>query len=200
MGIKTPETTRTGDVVSMAESLSNAEDILRGLSVGVSAFNRWSFTNRGDLDGQWQLIRTWNLEKKEFYKNVEPEPVSYYGYAIISRFLPKHSTVVSTDPIEDPDIFSQTIKTPSGELTTFILNKSSREQTVEIKMDGNRDTTFYLYRAVQEEISKPVYKMNPIKNFNIKSGKSIKMTVPAESIHALTTIHLLHEESAIKNR
>ena len=73
-GIKNPETTRTGDVVSIAESLSNAEAILRGMAIGVSAFNRWSFTNRGDLDGQWQLIRTWNLEEKMFYENIEPEP------------------------------------------------------------------------------------------------------------------------------
>ncbi len=200
MGIREPEKTRTGDVVSMAESLSNAEDILRGLSVGVSAFNRWSFTNRGDLDGQWQLIRTWNLEKKEFYDIVEPEPVSYYGYAIITRFLPKHSTVVSTEPIENDAIFSQTVKTPSGDITTIILNKSDQEQTIELQMDGINESTFYLNRAIQQEVSEPDFKMNPVNTYSIKPEALLSLTLPAESIHALTTIHLLHEEPAVKKR
>jgi hypothetical protein len=38
------------------------------MEAGVSAFNRWSFTNRGDLDGQWQLIRTWDMENKKYLK------------------------------------------------------------------------------------------------------------------------------------
>jgi hypothetical protein len=55
---------------SFQAALSNAESILRGMEAGVSAFNRWSFTNRGDLDGQWQLIRTWDTEKKEYYQEI----------------------------------------------------------------------------------------------------------------------------------
>ena len=200
MGIREPEKTRTGDVVSMAESLSNAEDILRGLSVGVSAFNRWSYTNRGDLDGQWQLIRTWNLEKKEFYDNVKPEPVSYYGYAIITRFLPKHSTVVSTEPIDNGTIFSQTVKTPSGDITTIILNKSNKEQTIELEMDGINEVTFYLYRAVQEEVSEPGFRMDPVNTYSVRPGAVLNLIVPGESIHTLTTIHLQHEDQAAGNR
>jgi len=35
---------------------------VRGINAGVDGFNRWSFINRGDLDGQWQLLRTWQSE------------------------------------------------------------------------------------------------------------------------------------------
>jgi len=46
--------------------LSVAEKVLRGLNAGVDGFNRWSFLNRGDQDGQWQLVRTWDLEHKRY--------------------------------------------------------------------------------------------------------------------------------------
>ena len=75
-------------------ALSNLESILRGMDVGVHAFNRWSFTNRGDLDGQWQLIRTWDIEKKEYLKDVVAEPTAYNGYGIITRFNANNSRVV----------------------------------------------------------------------------------------------------------
>jgi len=198
VGLKDPEATKTGQVVSIGESLSNTEDILRGMAVGVSAFNRWSFTNRGDLDGQWQLIRTWNIEKKEFYKTIKPEPVSYYGYGIISRFVPKYSTVVTTEPVDNPEILSQTVKTPGGDVTTIILNKSDQEQTIMLTMDGISKKKFYLYRAIQREILSPDFKMNPIQKIKIKDGKEITLIISAESINTLTTKYLLHEETVKK--
>lgn len=193
-GIKNPESTKTGDVVSIAESLSNAEDILRGMAVGVSAFNRWSFTNRGDLDGQWQLIRTWNLEKKEFYQNIEPEPVSYYGYGIITRFVPKHSTVVLTEQIENQGIMSQTIKSPSGEITTIILNKSPEDQEIQLVMTGVTNKELYLYRVTEPEVLKPGFKMNPIQKIMVRNEKEIALSLPPKSISTLTNFHITHDQ------
>ena len=56
---------------SFKAALSNAESILRGMAAGVGAFNRWSFTNRGDLDGQWQLIRTWDMENQKYLDKID---------------------------------------------------------------------------------------------------------------------------------
>jgi len=197
-GIKNPESTKTGQVTSISESLANAEAILRGMAVGVSAFNRWSFTNRGDLDGQWQLIRTWNLEEKTYYKTIQPEPVSYYGYGIISRFVPKYSTIVLTDPINNPDILSQTVRTPGKDLTTIILNKSDQEKTIILSMKGIGHKTFYMYRAIQEEIIQPGFRMNPIREIKLRNEEEVTLTLPPESIYTLTTMHVLHEELAKK--
>jgi len=49
---------------SFKASLSNASDIFMGMNLGVDAFNRCSFTNRGDIDGQWQLVKTYNIPTK----------------------------------------------------------------------------------------------------------------------------------------
>ncbi len=48
---------------SYANQLVNAEKVIDGLNAGVDGFNRWSFTNRGDLDGAWQLVRTFDPQK-----------------------------------------------------------------------------------------------------------------------------------------
>ena len=57
------------------------------MNVGVDGFNRWSFTNRGDLDGQWQLVRTFDTNTWQYFKRVAPEPVPYFSYGILTRFL-----------------------------------------------------------------------------------------------------------------
>lgn len=80
---------------SFATSLSNASDVVCGLNIGVDGFNRWSFVNRGDLDGQWQLVRTYDIEKKCYTKDVTPEKCAYCGFAMLSRFLGKYASMLA---------------------------------------------------------------------------------------------------------
>lgn len=181
---------------SFAAALSNAESVLRGLSAGAGAFNRWSFTNRGDLDGQFQLIRTWDIENKMYYDKVEVEPEAFYGYGIITRFMAKHSFVVATDTIANPAILSQTLKNDDGKLTTYILNKSDSAQVVRIMMTGVDKQKLYQYRASKEEVTAPGFRMDPLKEFEIKDGKIIEVDLPARSITTLTGYRSLHDEMA----
>jgi hypothetical protein len=171
---------------------------LRGLSSGVSGFNRWSFTNRGDLDGQWQLIRTWDSDNRKYYDNIEPEPAAFYGYGIITRFMAKHSSVVYTDTISRPDILSHTLKSEDGIITTYILNKSDSAQIVTIKMTGAGDQRLYLYRVSENEISSPDFKMNPLKEIDMRDGKIIEIELPAKSINTLSGFRSMHEDPARK--
>jgi hypothetical protein len=39
-------------------SLKDTELLIRALNLGLDGFNHWSFTNRSDLDGQWQFVDT----------------------------------------------------------------------------------------------------------------------------------------------
>jgi hypothetical protein len=181
---------------SFAAALSNAESVLRGLSAGVSAFNRWSFTNRGDLDGQWQLIRTWDIENQKYLDRVEPEPVAFYGYGIISRFMAKHSSVVFTDTIANSSLLSHTLKSDDGHLTTYILNKSDSAQIVTLKMTGSGNHKIYLYRVTEDELTKPGYRMDPLKEIIISEGNIITLVLPAKSINTLSGIKSKHEDPA----
>lgn len=182
---------------SFTAALSNAESILRGLSAGVSAFNRWSFTNRGDLDGQWQLIRTWDIVNKKYYDRVEVEPAAFYGYGIITRFCEKHSSVVFTEPVKNPEILSQTMKSPEGMLTTIILNKSDNAQVLRIKIMGAVSQQLYLYTAAEKEVTRPGFRMDPVKKIGLKEGEELILELPARSINTLTGFKSLHERPAL---
>jgi hypothetical protein len=67
-------------------------------------------------------------------------------------------------------------------------------------MDGINESTFYLYRAIQKEVSEPGFRLDPVNSYSVKPGAVLNLTVPGESIHTLTTIHLLHEDQAAGNR
>jgi hypothetical protein len=181
---------------SFAAALSNAESILRGLAVGIGAFNRWSFTNRGDLDGQWQLIRTWDIEKKKYLEKVEIEPAAFYGYGIITRFCSKQSSVLNSESGNDPDILSQTLKSPKGELTTFIINKGDKARTIKLKIAGNYKPHFYFYLVNEQEVNKPGFRMDPVRQITIKDGEEIVLEISGKSIYTLTHLNVLHESPA----
>lgn len=181
---------------SFEAALSNAESILRGMEAGVSAFNRWSYTNRGDLDGQWQLIRTWDIENKKYYKEIEIEPVAYYGYGIITRFCIKNSSVLLTESNGNPNILSQSLKSPRGEMTTYIINKDEKEQLIKLTISGISNQHYFLYCVTETEIDKPYYKMNPVKEILIANDEKITITIPGRSINTLTHINTSHEEPA----
>ncbi len=171
-------------------ALSNMESILRGIEVGVHAFNRWSYTNRGDLDGQWQLIRTWDIEKKEYLKEVVPEPVAYYGYGIITRFNAKNSKVVETTVSDNPDILCQTLESPSGELTIYILNKSNKVLNADIQIESHIEGELFLYQITKPTLNDENFKLNPIKSYSQLKNKVITVQLPAKSISTLSQFNL----------
>ena len=181
---------------SFNAALSNAETILRGLNAGVGAFNRWSFTNRSNLDGQWQLIRTWDTLNHQYYTKIETEPQAFYGYAILTRFCSKYSAVVPTDTILSPDLLSQTIRNDKGELTTYILNKGNEGHNIDLTYKGASPGKLYQYTVTEEETSKPRFRMDPVKMIFAKDGVKNHLEIPARSINALTSIHSLHDDPA----
>jgi len=181
---------------SFKAALSNAESILRGMQAGVSAFNRWSFTNRGDLDGQWQLIRTFDINAKQYLDNVEIEPEAYYGYGIFTRFLDKHSSLVFTSTVKNDSLLTQTAKNSAGELTTWLINKGTSDVSVNLNISGAEKTDFYLYTITEKKVSKPNYRMDPEKDLIIEEGREIPLTLPGKSITALTNKKLMHEDLA----
>jgi hypothetical protein len=175
---------------SFKAALSNAETILRGMEAGVGAFNRWSFANRGDLDGQWQLIRTWDMDNRKYLKHVVIEPVAYYGYGIITRFCVKHSEIVSSKIKGVSDVLSQTLKSPSGKLTTYILNPGDNALNIDLKINGRVNQDFYIYRVTEKEINAPDYKMEAIQHFTLPVSKVLSFKMPPQCIYTITQYNL----------
>jgi hypothetical protein len=182
---------------SMEAALSNAHDILLGLELGVDAFNRWSFTNRGNLDGQWQLIRTWDAVNEKYLVHVSPEPVAYYGYGIISRFLIKNSSVLATEVEAGEELMSQTLKSPDGRISCYLLNLGDEAREVQLTFKSTTGK-FYRYQVTEEEISDPNFQLNPTDDYKMKDGKAKSLTLPAKSITVLSHMESYHNELAEK--
>lgn len=74
------------------------DDFANGLAALVKhltqiGFNRWSFLNRGDLDGVWQMVDTWDSKQGALLKTFRPRLNSYFTYGLISRLTAKHSSL-----------------------------------------------------------------------------------------------------------
>ncbi len=176
----------------------NAEKVLVGLNVGVDGFNRWSFVNRGDLDGQWQMVRTWNPNLWDFYKNVTPEPVPYFSYGILTRFTAKHSTVMLATS-DDPEVIVAALRSPKGQTTIFILNKSGKEREASLRIAGLKDhLSMRQYQVTEAELLKPSFTLTALAtvNANTKTDR-IRIALPGKSITAYTTFQLADDADGI---
>ncbi len=184
---------------SFEAALSNANDVFRALRAGADGVNRWSFTNRGDLDGQWQMIQTFNRDSKTYLKEVVPENEAYFGFGIISRFLSKQSSTVSCKTSQtDSILMSQALLSRSGELSVFILNKSKEEQVVNLNIDNLPKKIMNIYQTTKEIVTKADFELNTIHQFN--STKSEKLVLPAYSITAVSSYALKHSDKGITNQ
>ncbi len=185
-------------------ALSNAETIVRGIRAGVDGFNRWSFVNRGDLDGQWQLVRTWDITNKRYYDEVTPEPVAYYGYGIVTRFLSKYSSrmpdsIASTPGSSAETLLTVTLKSPGGNLTTYLLNLGESPIHISIRYDGlPKPIAVNGYQTTEKAVSSPGYRMDPIRQWKLKPATPvIEDDLHPRSITVVTTFELRHSDSGI---
>jgi hypothetical protein len=183
---------------SFAAQMLNAEKVAGGLNAGMDGFNRWSFLNRGDLDGQWQLVRTWNPISWDYYKQVAPEPVPYYSYGILSRFTAKHSSVLDVRGGGDR-IIATALRSPKGNLTVVVLNPCDQAKSFRLSLDGLRETrTLHTYRVTETTVQNPDYRMEPQQAVELSPAKAdLSEELPAKSITAYSTYKLAHTEPGI---
>jgi Cellulase (glycosyl hydrolase family 5) len=183
---------------SFNAALSNASDIIHCLNLGVDGLNRWSFVNRGDLDGQWQLIRTWDPDKKTYQKKVLPEWEAYLGFGIVSRFIGKYSRIVrSSIPPHLHGVHAAALVSRTGELTAILLNSGEADHNVQIEINGHRhDGRLYLYQVTREIPGGPDPNLEPSEMSADNSGQ-IAALLPAKSISVLTNYRLTSEDNGI---
>lgn len=183
---------------SYAAQMLNAEKVLVGISEGVDGFNRWSFANRGDLDGQWQLVRTWNPNTWDYFPTVTPEPVPYFCYGILTRFAAKHSSVLAV-AADHPDIVATALRSPRGETTIWLLNKSGHGQKISLRLAGaDAPLEFRRYEVTEAAVKEPSFKMAPQATVTVAPGQSIMDAVlPARSLTAFTTFRLADDADGI---
>jgi hypothetical protein len=153
--------------------LKNASLVVRGINAGVDGFNRWSFTNRGDLDGQWQLVRTWDIDNNKLLEEFTPQPNAYYQYAMLTRYFPKHSGVLATTVdapfgLKDRKLVATALRSPKGNLTVLVVNESHHSAAVNIDFDGlAKPVRLQRYSLTKEAEDKTSVVLNPERSFEV---------------------------------
>ena len=121
--------------------LKDCELIVRRLNAGADGFNRWSFLNRGDLDGAWQFIETLDRQAGKLLQDFTPYPNTYFGLGLLSRFTAKHSAVLACR-VEGGTmqqwqrVFAVALRSPQGHLTLAVVNDAPQEFDLALDLEG----------------------------------------------------------------
>lgn len=181
---------------SFDAAISNACDVIRGLRANVDAFNRWSFTNRGDLDGQWQLVKTYDIPNKKYLSVVNPEPEAYYGFGIISRFLSKYSKVLECNMnISEEEVMSIALMSPKGEISIILVNKANESRSIIMNVKNFEGEKLNHYLVTKDKVNETGFKLEPVSRY--EDFKKLKIDLPSRSISNLSSYHLLQDDKGI---
>jgi len=183
---------------SFEAALSNASDIIKGINLGVDAFNRWSFTNRGDLDGQWQLIKTWDIKGKKYIEKVIPEKEAYYGYAMLTRFIGKYASVLNICNNQNFEgISAAALRSKDRSISIIILNQNDEEVKTEMSLlNIEEKKDFYFYQISKETLSAEDFKLESQSNI-LEFREKFLITLLPQSITVLTHYNLRHDDSGV---
>jgi hypothetical protein len=125
---------------SFKASLKDTELLIRALNLGVDGFNHWSFANRGDLDGQWQFVDTWDRQWKHWLDEAVPHRDSFYVLGLSTRHLPHRAQVLATEvqgaEVQGcPRVWAAAVRSPNdGSLTVLIVNDADRAWDVHLSL------------------------------------------------------------------
>jgi hypothetical protein len=179
---------------SYESGLKDASLVVRGINAGVDGFNRWSFVNRGDLDGQWQLVRTWDIDRGRLLDRFEPQANAYYQYGMLSRFVPKHSSVLATR-VEAPfgagerTLVAAALRSSKGNLTLIAVNESHREADAVIDLNGLAGpATLYRYAMTRAERDRTDVQIRPGRKLD--AAKAFADRIPPLSIVVYSSYRL----------
>lgn len=166
--------------------------VLKMINAGCDGFNRWSYLNRGNLDGQWQMIDTNDVNTNILYTTINPHPNTYYLYGLLTRFIAKKSAVMDCSS-DNGNILAAALKSPGGQYSIIVMNTSTADAcnagfTV-YSLDNSK--TFYRYRMTPNEKDLVNVTIAPTGSFTVSPGaETFSDTVSANSIYVYSTYNL----------
>jgi hypothetical protein len=188
---------------TFAAALKDAELVVRAMNLGVDGFNRWSFVNRGDLDGQWQMIQTWNPETHSLVKQIIPAANSYFVYGLLSRFTAKHSWVLRTEVAGGqldglPGVFAAALRSPAGHLTLAIVNDASCPWEASLEIHELGESKLFTYQVASEQSDRPSLEIQPLNSFKAGEGSPVhSQNLPPRSLTLFSSYKLYHHSRGI---
>ena len=189
---------------SFKSTLKDVELIIRALNLGVDAFNRWSFINRGNLDGQWQLVDTWDNERICLLDRFTPHPNSYYGIGLLTRFNSKYASVLETSVDGglwegNERVFAACTQSPGGAYTLYVINDGPETFSGQFHLKNMTRESLYRYRISREKHeAKKDIRIDPEQIYERKgTGFIFNDDLPPFSITVYSSFLLKHEARGI---
>jgi hypothetical protein len=184
--------------------LAGSELVVRLANAGVDGFNRWSFLNRGDLDGQWQLVDTWDPLHKKLLAEFPPHPNSYFCLGLLSRFTAQHSAILASHvrggEIADwRRVFCAAFRSPAGNLTLAVVNDAPAEFQLKLVLQAlPKPARFYRYRYGDTQQDRPDVMVNPQIEFSLTpETNELEDTLPKNSLTIYSTYKLEHDSPGV---
>ena len=180
--------------------LKDVQTLIRGMNIGVDAFNRWSFNNRGNLDGQWQLIDTWNPEEICLLDTFHPHPNVFYLYGLISRITPKASKIYKCEVIGGADTSYQRIYAScagnKSQKNIYLTNDSDNEFSGRIELAQHKNEPWYVYEVYQEKHADRV-EIDTTPRPVEQEGNGLDIQLKPKSLYIFSTKYLAHHEPGV---
>jgi len=184
--------------------LKDCELIVRRLNAGADGFNRWSFLNRGDLDGAWQFIETWDRQAGKLLQDFTPYPNTYFGLGLLSRFTAKHSAVLACR-VEGGTmqkwqrVFAVALRSPQGHLTLAVVNDAPQEFDLALELEGLAEARpFYRYGITAQDRDRADLKIAPQRQFPLSTGNAaLRDQLAPRSVTIYSTYQLTHADPGI---
>ena len=193
--------------------IHDAELVIRLSNTGIDGMNRWSFINRGDLDGHWEMIDTWDAKNHRFADSITPHQNSYYVYGLISRFTAKYSDVLKTNVSGGSDttnfvaadgsrqplqrVFAATFRSPKSKtISLFIVNDSETVREAEIDLSALPEGVYYVYELNQSAKDSINVRVEPVRQI---SGNKQLIQIQPLSLVLISGYKLKADEKGIVN-
>ncbi len=184
-------------------AIKDAELVVRGLGAGVEGFNRWSFVNRGDLDGHWQMIDTWDPQKKTLLSEFPPKPDAYFVYGLICRLAAKHSQVLACETRGGrldglPRVFAAALRSPGGNLTWIMVNDAPQPWSAHCELAGGGPKRLYKYRVSIADRDKPGLRIDPAGPIELPGPQgALDEVLPPLSLTILSSYERRHGDAGV---
>jgi hypothetical protein len=183
--------------------LATSEFVIRDANAGVDGFNRWSFLNRGDLDGKWQYIDTWDAKHGKLLADFTPHANSYFGLGLLSRFTAKHSDVLAANVSAGlinglQRVFCAAFRSPGGNITLAVVNDAPVEFALKLSWTATPPRgRFFRYRYGKPQYDRTVVTVDPEPGFSPAPGKGWSDSLPPNSLTIYTTYELKNDDPGI---
>ena len=112
--------------------------VLEALNSGVDGLCNWSFCNRGDIDGQWQLVETWDRQEKRWMQEASLVQPAADMLGQVMRHLPRRALIHSVIPQGIPDLSVAVVSDSASpdNFTLFAVNSGPEPVSLLLRANG----------------------------------------------------------------